>query len=178
MEQPIESLDEVLKRKGFSSDDSEAELLVEEGPDGAKDKPVARGEEKEQPSDLHPFIDNVITKSPKNRDEDTDSGSRFRRAEWMAEELIVSQDYQEHRAKELCEDPMSLGPDFIGVDGYFCDMQTRELTPLCESHPINGCLEINHQDKNLVKRRSLGKRDLDVTHKEYLRVEVWDHLAQ
>ncbi|KAL4800097.1 hypothetical protein BDV19DRAFT_384462 [Aspergillus venezuelensis] len=43
----------------------------------------------------------------------------------------------EHSARELCDHPMSLGPDFVDIpEGLFCDMGTGKVWPLCED-PLN-----------------------------------------
>lgn len=50
---------------------------------------------------------------------------------------------QGHSARELCEDKMSLGPDFISTnEGLFCDMETAMLWPLCTTTQPANCFDL------------------------------------
>ncbi|KAH7398385.1 hypothetical protein BKA66DRAFT_437448 [Pyrenochaeta sp. MPI-SDFR-AT-0127] len=52
-----------------------------------------------------------------------------------------------HSAKELCEDSMSFGPDFVSKEeGLFCDMETATLWPLCSAAQTTDCFSLDTQD--------------------------------
>ncbi|KAF2855908.1 hypothetical protein T440DRAFT_438333 [Plenodomus tracheiphilus IPT5] len=54
-----------------------------------------------------------------------------------------------HSAKELCEDSMSLGPDFVSKEeGLFCDMETATLWPLCTAIQAVDCFDLQTQNVN------------------------------
>lgn len=56
--------------------------------------------------------------------------------------LIVSS-LDAHSADELCRHPMSLGPDFVSLtERTHCDMQTREVLPLCMDGLTTGCFDL------------------------------------
>lgn len=48
-------------------------------------------------------------------------------------DILVVDDLSSHTAHTLCESSTSAGPSFVNVDdGYFCDMQTKTVYPVCE----------------------------------------------
>ncbi|KAG8162904.1 hypothetical protein KVR01_007382 [Diaporthe batatas] len=48
-----------------------------------------------------------------------------------------------HSAEELCRDPMSRGPNFVSMsEQAHCDMQTREVLPLCRDGLTAGCFDL------------------------------------
>lgn len=56
--------------------------------------------------------------------------------------LVVSS-LPEHSADELCRDPASRGPDFVSlVEGTHCDMDTREVLPLCADGLTTRCFDL------------------------------------
>lgn len=69
-------------------------------------------------------------------------------------------------ANELCDSAMSSGPDFVGSDGRFCNMNLKTLIPLCSFEDIDGCVEVDENEGTLVKRISVARRSVDV-HKTY-----------
>ncbi|KAF1834274.1 hypothetical protein BDW02DRAFT_621876 [Decorospora gaudefroyi] len=105
-------------------------------------------------------------------------GSRKRssndRPTWMLEQVIMS-NYTSHDAADLCNSATSWGPDFVGVDGMFCDMGTKVLTPLCATKDVDGCVEIDENAATLKKRMNVAERAADVVHKSYKKVQHWGH---
>jgi hypothetical protein len=74
-----------------------------------------------------------------------------------------------HSAKELCNDKMSLGPDFVSVaEGLFCDMETATLWPLCATANTGDCFDLEMQ-KIRTNRRT---RDLP-PEKIYTYTDEW-----
>jgi len=98
------------------------------------------------------------------------------RPEWMAKRLIVS-DFPEHNATELCSHPMSYGPDAAGSDGYFCDMQTRELTPLCSFQDVDGCINVDEAGSKITKRSAVAKRSANLHVRSYETVDDYKFAA-
>ncbi|THW90562.1 hypothetical protein D6D15_04485 [Aureobasidium pullulans] len=68
---------------------------------------------------------------------------------------------------ELCYSNTSWGPDFIGADGYFCDMSKKELMPLCSTEDVNGCIEYDATEKTILKRSTIARREVKSVHKSY-----------
>ncbi|KAL2008388.1 hypothetical protein VTN00DRAFT_8370 [Thermoascus crustaceus] len=51
-----------------------------------------------------------------------------------------------HSAKEVCEHPSSLGPDFVStVEKVFCDMETGKWWPLCDATHDHDCFDLEHR---------------------------------
>jgi hypothetical protein len=90
----------------------------------------------------------------------------------MTEQLIVS-NYASQSAKGLCTSATSWGPDFIGLDGNFCDMASKTLIPLCSSKNIEGCIEVDSNANTVVKRMSIARRTTNVVHRSYKKVTKW-----
>lgn len=62
-----------------------------------------------------------------------------------------------HSAREVCQDSMSLGPDFVSKEeGLFCDMEKATLWSLCSAVQTVDCfdLETQHVRTNTKKRSS------------------------
>ena len=76
-------------------------------------------------------------------------------------------------AEQLCNSATSWGPDFIGSDGRFCDMNTKTLSPLCSSEDIEGCVEVDENEGTLVKRMNVARRSANVVHKSYKKISKW-----
>lgn len=48
--------------------------------------------------------------------------------------MLVINDLESQRAHTLCESSSSAGPNFLNPkDGFFCDMQTKTVYPVCAS---------------------------------------------
>ncbi|KAI4690666.1 uncharacterized protein J4E88_002138 [Alternaria novae-zelandiae] len=94
------------------------------------------------------------------------------RSQWMTEALVVSH-IASHSAKGLCDSATSLGPDFVDIHGNFCDMGSKTLTPLCSSQYVDGCVELDEDEKAVVKRMSVAKRTASVKHKSYKKISKW-----
>lgn len=70
--------------------------------------------------------------------------------------LVVSH-FERHSAKELCENPMSLGSDFVSVrEGIFCDMETAKWWPLCDSNHTKECFDLETQSLKVSDLLGLG----------------------
>ena len=89
------------------------------------------------------------------------------------ENSLVMSNITQHDAAKLCEDPMSWGLDFVGPDGMYCDMGTHKLSPLCSSHPVDGCVNVDH-DKKVVTKRSVGvKREAEKDFKSFENIQYF-----
>jgi hypothetical protein len=83
--------------------------------------------------------------------------------------LVVSH-FSQHSAKEMCEHPMSLGPDFVSVEeNVYCDMETAKWWPLCDATHVKDCFDLGTQS---LKVDGPSKRD-DVPLKQYTKHEEW-----
>jgi hypothetical protein len=94
-----------------------------------------------------------------------------KRAAWMDKRLLVS-NYANDNATELCEHEMSYGPDAVGSDGYFCDMATRELHPLCSFRDIHGCVNVDVENNKITKRSTVAKRSMDLDYRSYDKLDL------
>jgi hypothetical protein len=92
----------------------------------------------------------------------------------MTEQLIIS-NYTSHTAADLCNSATSWGPDFVGVDGMFCDMASKIMTPLCAAKEVDGCVVVDEQAGTLTRRISVAKRAANVAHKSYKKIQHWGH---
>ncbi|OTA02538.1 hypothetical protein A9Z42_0028970 [Trichoderma parareesei] len=91
---------------------------------------------------------------------------------WTEDRLIVST-ISQHMAADLCNSATSWGPDFIGSDGMFCDMETKTMTPVCSLHDVDGCINVNVEDKTTSKRSAVAKRQVETKHKSYGTISQW-----
>ncbi|POS72462.1 hypothetical protein DHEL01_v209142 [Diaporthe helianthi] len=72
----------------------------------------------------------------------TDVKSQAERNDTLDRRLIVSAS-DAHSAEELCRHPMSRGPNFVSItERAHCDMQTREVLPLCGDGLTTGCFDL------------------------------------
>ncbi|PGH19555.1 hypothetical protein AJ80_03891 [Polytolypa hystricis UAMH7299] len=94
------------------------------------------------------------------------------RPEWMHKRLIVS-DFPKDNATELCQHEMSYGPDAVGSDGYFCNMATRELHPLCSFQDVEGCVNVDMNGQHVTKRASVAKRSVNLGYRSYEKVDKY-----
>jgi hypothetical protein len=91
----------------------------------------------------------------------------------MEEKLVIS-NFTGHRAEYLCGSVTTWGPDFVGSDGQYCDMEVRTLTPLCTGEePVDGCFDIDHSSKTVLKRTTIGRREVQLPHKSFKYVSYW-----
>lgn len=97
--------------------------------------------------------------------------ARRARLPWMKKRLVVSD--MGHTAASLCESETSWGPDFVGDDGMFCDMETHELHPLCKFQDVEGCVNIDEGERAIKKRSTVAKRSVETTHKSYNDIKRW-----
>ncbi|KAF2269751.1 hypothetical protein CC78DRAFT_528924 [Lojkania enalia] len=94
-----------------------------------------------------------------------------KRRDWMEKRLIVS-NFPRDNATELCQHEMSYGPDAVGSDGYYCDMATRELHPLCDFYAVDGCVSIDVKNNKITKRSSVAKRSADIHFRSYEKLDM------
>ncbi|OAR01230.1 hypothetical protein LLEC1_00186 [Akanthomyces lecanii] len=95
------------------------------------------------------------------------------RQAWMDDRLVVS-NITQHSTEELCSSETAWGPDFIGSDGYFCDMSSKTLIPICSKQNVDGCINLHDNDKAITKRSAIAKRVINSPHKSYGVVTHWD----
>lgn len=84
--------------------------------------------------------------------------------------------YTSQPAAQLCGSKTSWGPDFIGPDGNFCDMEAKTLMPLCSAQDVNGCIEIDEDEGaggQLRKRTNVARRSTSSVHKSYKKISKW-----
>lgn len=78
-------------------------------------------------------------------------------------------------AQELCESATSWGPDFVGSDGRFCDMDAKTLHPLCSCEDVDDCVEIDDEAKVVKKRSTVARRSVHTIHRSYSKVSKWGY---
>ncbi|EEQ31906.1 hypothetical protein McanMca71_007222 [Microsporum canis] len=82
-------------------------------------------------------------------------------------------------AKELCDDPNSHGPDFVSIkEGYYCDMCSHELFPLCHKSAAaaknqRGCFDVDTKKMRYTGDIAARGNGTIVPDKSYQRVRVW-----
>lgn len=61
---------------------------------------------------------------------------------------LVVDDVPSHNAHALCESANSAGPSFVNLEhGYFCDMQTKTIHPVCkEQNDKSVCFDMEQKD--------------------------------
>lgn len=98
----------------------------------------------------------------------------------MKQYLIVS-NRASQPAKDLCENPRSWGPDFVGYDG-FCDMATKTLSPLCSTADVDGCVDVDETGAEggakIKRRTTVARRSVNSVHKSYKTVAKWGGAKQ
>ncbi|CZT24342.1 uncharacterized protein RCC_10065 [Ramularia collo-cygni] len=85
-------------------------------------------------------------------------------------ETLIMSDIRNQTAEWLCSQAHTWGPDFVGVDGKFCDMGIKQLSPLCSTEDIEGCVDIAENGKAVLKRSNVARREVHTIHKTYKRV--------
>lgn len=79
--------------------------------------------------------------------------------------LVVTKDPQ-HNVTELCTHENSVGPDAVSLDqGLYCNMETRELLPLCSETATEHCFAY-------VREQKLGKRGVE-PYRNYTEILMW-----
>ncbi|EEP78502.1 predicted protein [Uncinocarpus reesii 1704] len=97
-----------------------------------------------------------------------------RRSKFMRDVLVVS-GWPQHKAEELCKSETSVGPDFASLsDKLFCDMEHKELWPLCTNGTItNACFDVSTKT---MRGGGIGARDLisgrAIPEKSYSKIRV------
>lgn len=84
-----------------------------------------------------------------------------------------------HSAKELCEHPSSLGPDFVStVENIFCDMESGKWWALCDATHSDRCFDLEHQTMRGDGSGSKQARDeasaVPVPEKQYKTSKEWN----
>ena len=92
--------------------------------------------------------------------------------------LVVSHNPR-HSAKEVCEHPNSLGPDFVStVEGVYCDMSMGEWWSLCSATVTDGCFDLEKKAMRGHAQGHKGARDVapeqSVPDKTYNTAETWN----
>ncbi|KAK4206570.1 hypothetical protein QBC37DRAFT_380961 [Rhypophila decipiens] len=81
--------------------------------------------------------------------------------------LVVS-DRPGHSAVKLCDSDTSWGPSFVSLaEGMFCNMETRELLPLCVGELTEGCFDVENA------KAASGQRARSVEGTGYSHVIEW-----
>jgi hypothetical protein len=78
----------------------------------------------------------------------------------------------------VCESVTSRGPDFLDVAaGLFCDMEEKELWPVCDANITTGCFDsVNLTMKGSIPgavRARDSETEREIPSKEYETWEVW-----
>ncbi|KAK0129349.1 hypothetical protein ONS95_001277 [Cadophora gregata] len=82
---------------------------------------------------------------------------------------LISSRYPEHSAKHLCSSATSWGTDVVSeTEGLFCDMDQKQLWPLCERKSQMSCFDTK---TNVLRGRSAERAV--VPEKRYLEVKRW-----
>ncbi|KAF3481754.1 uncharacterized protein GIQ15_04513 [Arthroderma uncinatum] len=82
-------------------------------------------------------------------------------------------------AKQLCEHPNSRGPDFVSKsEGYYCDMCTHELFPLCRKSPAakypKGCFDLASKKIRHVGDIAARGNSMIIPDKNYQNIRNWE----
>lgn len=60
--------------------------------------------------------------------------------------MLVIDDLPSHTAHGLCESATSAGPSFVNPEhGYFCDMQTKTIHPICQGQNSTICFDMEQK---------------------------------
>jgi hypothetical protein len=91
--------------------------------------------------------------SRKTRRRDVRARSVQRRSNPDKSRLIIT-DWPGHSAREICESETSFGWDTVStVEGLFCDMESKQLYPLCDATISTNCFDLDAEElKTIVKR--------------------------
>jgi hypothetical protein len=105
---------------------------------------------------------------PEDDPNNQDKRSTIRRRSPKVAGTVVKSSIDQHNASQLCKAPNSYGPDFVSlVEGVFCDMDKKEVWPLCSGTQPYACFDVA---KNEMRAAPHGRRSLngrDIPHKAY-----------
>lgn len=91
----------------------------------------------------------------------------------LGDKQIVQSTMETHTATSLCESETSRGPDFASLaEGKFCDMETKELWPICKGEDDENCFD---NDTHVIREvKKVGKRvsDMVTWTKNYTKVTI------
>jgi len=83
--------------------------------------------------------------------------------------LIIT-NHPGHDIRDVCEHPNSVGWDVVStVDNIYCDMETRQLYPVCVAGTRDACFDMTTK----TIRAPAGKRDISVSNKQYATSDEW-----
>lgn len=86
---------------------------------------------------------------------------------------LVVHESKRWTAREVCEDPNSYGPDYVSLkDGLFCNMETRELIPLCSDTVTEDCFSLDDQPAAAAGAKARRRRNV-LTKRGYSKVLDW-----
>ena len=150
---------------GAKGDDPESELAAVGGADVDAQKVIDRK--------TNSYPDAHRKKDKRNRPARRDNSN-------LREDHLVISDHLSHSAKEVCEDPKSVGWDFVSTsEGVFCDLSAREWWPLCSEAVNYDCFDLdkktmrgNEKGHGVVNRRD-GLIGRAVPEKIYGSSERW-----
>lgn len=98
-----------------------------------------------------------------------ESGSAAASRQRRRDTRLVSSDIPSHNATYLCSHPGSRGPDFVSLhEGMHCDMETREVAPLCGDGIKRNCFDLDEE-------KMVGKVEARGLEKRYSKVVKWEH---
>lgn len=98
------------------------------------------------------------------------TGNQVWNATRSTDNRLVISHIESHSAITLCEAPNSRGPSFVSlVEGYYCNMATRELLPLCSEHTTVDCFHLPKTEAETHAEVSVRS----ITPKEFSRVIIW-----
>jgi hypothetical protein len=92
--------------------------------------------------------------------------------------LLIVSSINGHSAKEVCQDPNSLGPDFVHTgEKLFCDMETARTWPVCDGSVTEGCFDLETKSMKNFTPGNPAARSVDGRHnvpaKSYQNFEEW-----
>lgn len=77
----------------------------------------------------------------------------------VKENRLVVSNSETFSAKDLCKDEHSWGPDFVSLsDGFFCDMATKTVKPLCAEGVEEDCFQLDAAAAGSKHKRAVGAR--------------------
>jgi hypothetical protein len=80
--------------------------------------------------------------------------------------LLIVSSINGHSAKEVCQDPNSLGPDFVHTgEKLFCDMETARTWPVCDGSVTEGCFDLETKSMKNFAPGNHAARSVDGRHK-------------
>ncbi|KAF2088543.1 hypothetical protein K490DRAFT_64592 [Saccharata proteae CBS 121410] len=81
----------------------------------------------------------------------------------LSSKLVVSS-ISQHNATDLCANEMSHGPDMVDSHGYYCDMDTKTVHPLCSVAQTDDCVDFD-ESSGALNKRSLDEFGVQSIHK-------------